>query len=333
MPFSVREDDRQLYNDANHWTEVYAGLVLPAVKKAGGICDRDDMDNSSRLIVENILGKIEESDIVLCDLSSHNPNVFLELGWTLRADKPYVLIKDDLTQFTFDLNQQFTYEYDHRLKPTVLQSQINELADTIKNTLNDTNKRFSVVQRMSVHLSAIEAARTGDHQMHILLNIQEKLKSIAGSPMFQSSSLEFFPWAELLARAVHIMFKARDEIPTFDSLQYGYVDSFRQKMRDLGVDNRPDLQVTVIRDDRSFAYHDWDDMIGKTARLYGFNAEDIYEEVFKHPHGVVAWADRTTNIPRTLPPQYIRLNIAVFCTPHDGNGRIVVEAHHEITGT
>ena len=46
---------------------------------------------------------------MLCDLSAHNPNLYLELGWALRADKRFVLIKDDLTDFKFDLNQFYTY--------------------------------------------------------------------------------------------------------------------------------------------------------------------------------------------------------------------------------
>jgi hypothetical protein len=119
MPFTIRDYDLPKYsNDKNHWNEVYRGLILPAVSKAGLQCERDDDDSTSRLITENIWQKIEQCDVVLCDLSAHNPNVYLELGWTLRADKRFVLIKDDITNFNFDLNQIYTYEYSHLLQPS-----------------------------------------------------------------------------------------------------------------------------------------------------------------------------------------------------------------------
>ena len=102
MPFALKDVDKPRYDDPNHWAEVYEGLIAPALQKAQVSYERDDKDLGARLIVESLLNKIEQADIILCDLSSHNPNVFLELGWALRADKPYVLIKDDLTDFTFD---------------------------------------------------------------------------------------------------------------------------------------------------------------------------------------------------------------------------------------
>src|SRR6266404_3873832 len=87
MPFSVREADLPRYgDDANHWREVYQGLILPAIEQAGLECERDDEDYRSRLIGEGIWRKIEAADLVICDLSASNPNVYLELGWALRAD-------------------------------------------------------------------------------------------------------------------------------------------------------------------------------------------------------------------------------------------------------
>src|SRR4051794_31127140 len=94
MPFTVRKPDLDRYdNDTNHWNEVYAGLIVPAVKKTGLVCLRDDEDVSARLITEDIWRKIEQAEVILCDLSAGNPNVYLELGWAMRADKRFVLIK------------------------------------------------------------------------------------------------------------------------------------------------------------------------------------------------------------------------------------------------
>ena len=129
MPFSVREADLPKYaGDESHWDEVYAGLIVPAVERAGLRCVREDEDSQSRLITDNIWRKIESSDLILCDMSASNPNVFLELGWALRSDQRFVLIKDDLTPFYFDLQQFYTLEYSHRLQPSQLARSVDQLA-------------------------------------------------------------------------------------------------------------------------------------------------------------------------------------------------------------
>ena len=182
MPFSVRNPDLpRYYNDSNHWNEVYHGLIVPAVKEAGLHCERDDEDASTRLITENIWRKIEEVDIVLCDLSAHNPNVYLELGWTLRADKRFILIKDDVTQFNFDLNQFYTYQYSHRLQPSSLRQAITELANVIKTTLADENRRYSMVHKLAIQLQAMKAASEGNIEISLLRELITEVRSSVGS--------------------------------------------------------------------------------------------------------------------------------------------------------
>jgi hypothetical protein len=82
MPFTVIDEDLPKYGDKNHWSEVYEGLILRAVEQVPDlICERDDIDMSSRAIVESIFAKIERADLILWDISGFNPNVLFELGW------------------------------------------------------------------------------------------------------------------------------------------------------------------------------------------------------------------------------------------------------------
>jgi hypothetical protein len=39
MPFTVRKEDLDKYDDPGHWDEVYNGLIVPAVTNAGFICN------------------------------------------------------------------------------------------------------------------------------------------------------------------------------------------------------------------------------------------------------------------------------------------------------
>jgi hypothetical protein len=172
MPFTVRETDLSTYqNDREHWREVYQGLIVPAINQSGCRALRDDDDYSARLVAEGVWSKIEQADLVLCDMSSHNPNVHLELGWAMRADKKIVLIKDDVTSFNFDLNQYYTFEYSSRLQPTALQNSVKELSKIIEATLADSVSNYSMVAKLALRQRAVEAASGGNLEVELLQEV------------------------------------------------------------------------------------------------------------------------------------------------------------------
>jgi hypothetical protein len=178
MPFTVREPDAtRYYGDARHWSQVYEGLIVPAAKRAGLACERDDEDSTTRLITQSIWKKIEDADVVLCDLSASNPNVFLELGWALRSDKRFVLIKDDITPRQFDLNQYYTYEYPHRLQPLEVAEAIEKLAEVLLKTLADHRRQYSMVKKLAIDLEAIQASRDGNVEVGLLREVLDEIRS------------------------------------------------------------------------------------------------------------------------------------------------------------
>jgi hypothetical protein len=177
MPFSVREVDLMKYgNDLEHWQEVYHGLIVPAITQSGLRSQRDDEDYSTRLVGEGIWAKIEQADLILCDMSSHNPNVHLELGWALRADKKIVLIKDEQTSFNFDLNQYYTYEYSSKLQPTVLERSVKELSKVIKATLADDVSNYSMVSKLTLYRRAVDAASKGSLEVELLQELLNEVR-------------------------------------------------------------------------------------------------------------------------------------------------------------
>lgn len=179
MPFSVREADLEKYNnDSDHWNEVYHGLIIPAINNSGLIAQRDDDDYSTRLLVEGIWTKIEHAEIVLCDLSSHNPNAHLELGWALRADKKIVLIKDDKTSFNFDLNQFYTFQYYSTLQPKVLKQSIEDLSKVIETTLKNDVSNYSMVAKMALNKRAINASNQGNIEVDLLKEVLDEVRLI-----------------------------------------------------------------------------------------------------------------------------------------------------------
>jgi hypothetical protein len=328
MPFTVKESDKSLYQDLGHWAEVYEGLIAPAVEEVGLRPERDDQDTGSRFIGENILRKIEDADLILCDLSSHNPNVFLELGWALRADRPFVLIKDDLTNYTFDLNQQYTFDYSHSLQPTKLRKEVKLLADVLRLTLNDSSQRYSVLRRMSISLATIKPF-AGDAQTEILLDIQRQLhrESPARKDEMSVAIKEEFPWPQLLRRGMDILFKTTELLRSQTSeMRSELVSTLDRASKQFTVQHDPEMQISLIDEELGvYLYHDWDELIGNVTRHAGTDGYDMYDEIRKYPHGAVAWIDRTSNMPRITG---LRFNVALFATI--GNWKLIVECHQEM---
>ncbi|EKO3566999.1 hypothetical protein [Vibrio metschnikovii] len=90
--------------EADHFRLVYEDIIKPSIEAASMVAIRADETVNTNLIQLDILRKVIESDIAVCDMSSKNPNVFYELGVRQAFDKPTVLLIDDHTEAPFDVS-------------------------------------------------------------------------------------------------------------------------------------------------------------------------------------------------------------------------------------
>lgn len=79
--------------DKGHFNRVYEHLIKPACEEAGFEPIRADDTSKANMIMIDILQKILECDMAICDLSSRNPNVFYELGLRQAFNKKLFLLK------------------------------------------------------------------------------------------------------------------------------------------------------------------------------------------------------------------------------------------------
>lgn len=114
MPISVNKAHAELYQDQEHWSRVMFDLFVPAVAMAG-FQPLLPLAEGSEVIHERIIRNLMTADLVLCDLSGHNPNVFFELGIRTSLNMPVALVADRLTAFPFDVSSINTRQYDSNL--------------------------------------------------------------------------------------------------------------------------------------------------------------------------------------------------------------------------
>jgi hypothetical protein len=96
-------DERDSRRPANFFSEVLNRLLTPALVSAGFRVVTTDRRGSD-VIHSTIVNPLLDADLVIADLTDHNPNVLFELGLRMHADKPIALIQAEGTARIFDVD-------------------------------------------------------------------------------------------------------------------------------------------------------------------------------------------------------------------------------------
>ena len=83
--------------------EVLKNLVTPAGVEAGFQVETARREGSD-IIQSTIVNELLDADLVIADLTEHNPNVLFELGLRIAFEKPIALIKAEGTAAIFDVD-------------------------------------------------------------------------------------------------------------------------------------------------------------------------------------------------------------------------------------
>lgn len=129
-----------------HW-----GDVRKIIEEA--LSEFDDYDvevtmvseaEDSTLIQKTIIQRIYSDDIVIVDVSSKNPNVMFELGVRLAFDRPFILLKDDSTDYVFDISSIYHINYPRDLRYKDIVDMKNQLKLKLIATYNKSLEEESM---------------------------------------------------------------------------------------------------------------------------------------------------------------------------------------------
>lgn len=142
MPFVERNDDRA----KGFFAEVLRSLVTPAAVEAGFKVETANRQGSD-VIQSTIINDLLDADLVIADLTDHNPNVLFELGVRMAEDKPVALIKATGTGRVFDVDNMLrVYEYNGNLWHSTLDKDLPSLCDHIKGAWEQRNSHTSYIK-------------------------------------------------------------------------------------------------------------------------------------------------------------------------------------------
>lgn len=121
---------------AEHWAEVKS-IITEAIDSieypkftTSLVSDADEVGVIQKRIIQNVYN----SEIIVCDVSGKNPNVMFELGLRLAFDKPTVIIKDDMTDYSFDTGVIEHIGYPRDLRFAKIVNFKKKLSEKVSNT-------------------------------------------------------------------------------------------------------------------------------------------------------------------------------------------------------
>jgi hypothetical protein len=94
MPFAPEFDDYFHYG------------IQQAVNTAGFLCERADLATFTGDVIVWVKERIDSARLLVADLSTANPNVYLEVGYAWGKGIPTVLLARDRADLKFDVKGQ-----------------------------------------------------------------------------------------------------------------------------------------------------------------------------------------------------------------------------------
>lgn len=143
-----------------HFDRVYEYLIKPACEKAGYEPRRADDNKASNMIMFDILKKIMECDMAICDLSSKNANVFYELGLRQAFNKKTILITDGRENAPFDIAAFRYVRYSPSLRVDSVITDTKAISEMLEETENapedDVNSIVKLLQIQPAHVEKVQ---------------------------------------------------------------------------------------------------------------------------------------------------------------------------------
>lgn len=145
MPFSEKSKEHA----SGYFDEVLKHLITPAAVKAN-FNARTAKKAGSEVIQSTIVNDLDTADLVIVDLTEHNPNVLFELGMRIAFNKPVCLIRAKGTAPIFDIDHMLrVFDYNPSLWASTLLTDVPALSEFIAETWKnkDTERSYLNILR------------------------------------------------------------------------------------------------------------------------------------------------------------------------------------------
>lgn len=137
----------------------FTHVIKPAVESCGLYAMRGDSLYRPTTIVDDIWKGIQDSKLLVAELTGRNPNVFYELGLAHAISKPVILLSESIEDVPFDLRaiRVLLYDKSHPEWGTQLRQ---NLTKAIHEVLSNPNTAIPTTFKFPVTLNRPEESET-----------------------------------------------------------------------------------------------------------------------------------------------------------------------------
>ncbi|HKG46821.1 MAG TPA: hypothetical protein VKB02_08850 [Pyrinomonadaceae bacterium] len=179
MPITTRPDSLESYNhDVDHFRHVLDCLFIPAIE-ASNLQPIVPHVAGSDVIHGEIIKNLASADLVLCDMSQLNANVFFEFGIRTALNKPVALVTDKTTaNIPFDTGIVNYHRYNSSLQGWLIKSEVERLSEHINKTLASEPERNSLWKYFGIAHSGFLSTEqaTPDDKLSLLIRKVEAMQ-------------------------------------------------------------------------------------------------------------------------------------------------------------
>lgn len=177
MPIGASGSDVRTRSDKVAESLIREVLKRPELAFDMAQVQRSDQDDHPGSISRRIVQHLVEDDLVIADITGHNPNVFYELAVRHAARRPVITIAEEGTQLPFDIADQSVLFYDP-MSWTSLDKARASLLERMNAAFQPSYSADNPIERYG-RLRALEASQAPDDKGIALVSEQvETLTSL-----------------------------------------------------------------------------------------------------------------------------------------------------------
>lgn len=159
--------------------KTYKNIIQPAVLLSEFECVRADEIQDSGIIDRSMYALLIQSDLVIADISTFNPNAIYELG-IRHAVKPFstIVIKEREGKVPFDLDHTRTFKYTH-LGEDIGSDEAERCVKDLSSLINTITKNQQADSPLYEYFNSIEPPKLPDGEFKsIIAELADKEKHI-----------------------------------------------------------------------------------------------------------------------------------------------------------
>lgn len=153
--------------------QVFKYIISPVCDECGFEAVRVDKVNQADSITQTIIDYLRSAELVIADITGHNPNAFYEMGYRAATSKPMIHLKEKNETIPFDIAGIRAFDYDLSDLDSV-----EEIKNRLVKTISTID--FNVVSTNETEVEKVgqDIKNDGTQLLPILYDIQDEINNL-----------------------------------------------------------------------------------------------------------------------------------------------------------